>query len=224
MKVGTILRETLRTWLGAFLLAFLLPVGLLSTPCLGQEAEREAHDVPGAYSLTAGMSLEQVQEIAGELQQLNPFTYVADSLPGSHGELETFAMVITPEEGLCRLQATSAVIVDGGDGTVVREKFDRLFEVLWGTHGKHQVVSTLLADSAYQAPHEWMTALLEKEQVLMTLWTLDDGSKLSGGLESIVLSARALKPTEGFLNIDYTFSNWPGCQGRLESAPPVADG
>lgn len=174
-------------------------------------------DPTGAYGLTAGMDLEQVQQVAGELQQLNPFTYIAGSLPGSHPDLETFALVITPEEGLCRLQATSAAIADAGDGTVVREKFDRLFEMLWGAHGKHQVVSTLLADSSHQAPHEWMTALLEKERVLMTLWTLDDGSELSGGLDRVVLSARALKPTEGFLNIDYTFFNWPGCQARLES-------
>ena len=68
----------------------------------------------------------------------------------------------------------------------------------------------------------WMVALYERDRVLMTLWSEDQGSEVPAGVKRIVLSARALKPEEGFLSLDYFFSNWERCKSHFVDSPVLA--
>ncbi len=172
----------------------------------------------GGMALRDGMSREEVEGVLGRVEEVGRYLYLGRTLPEGPPGTETATLVITPEEGLCRVQATSGAIATAGDGASLRQRFDRLLESLWATYGGPRVVDEVAAEGGLEGKERWMAALLARQRVLMTVWTEAQGARLPEGLVSVVLSARALSEREGYLNVDFTFASWPGCQGRIDAA------
>jgi len=187
---------------------------------LGPVVSPETGGEPEApFGLQAGMALEQVEQQLGSVSAVGPFAYLGAAPEGSYEEVASLALIVTPDEGLCRIQATSEVIPTDAAGAEIRRSFGLLLERLWAEHGEPKVLDTLIPESLLGAKDQWMAALLAGDRVVLSLWNRERGSRLAEGLESVVLAARGLKEEQAYLSVEYVFYNWPGCEERLESVP-----
>ncbi|MCB1032498.1 MAG: hypothetical protein KDD47_01530 [Acidobacteria bacterium] len=176
----------------------------------------------GPFGVSEGLDRVEVEAIVGPLEEVGPSVLLATKFDSSFPELESLSFFVSPQQGLCRIQATSEVIPSDGRGRPLRDRFDRLLERLWEVYGHPEVIDRLSAGSAWAGEDAWMVALYERDRVLMTLWSEDQGSEVPAGVKRIVLSARALKPEEGFLSLDYFFSNWERCKSHFVDSPVLA--
>lgn len=198
--------RTLHWWCAAFLWLGAVAAG----------AQEDAPAVPqGPFGLEAGAGREQVEEVLGDLSPVRPAVFMTSSVPGDLPHLETLSLVITPNQGLCRAQATTALFPSTADGAEVRRRFAELQEQLSRTYGEPSLLDTAEAKSAEGG---WMADLRQRRAALVAVWNAAAGAELGHNLESVTLSARALKDDEGFLTVDYVYTIWDYCRPVLEAA------
>ncbi|MEM9290966.1 MAG: hypothetical protein AAGD01_04735 [Acidobacteriota bacterium] len=167
------------------------------------------------FGLHRGSSLEDVESLVGLLSPVSEQDYMAVQIPGSPPLLETLTLTVTPEDGLCRLRASTALLQDPGDGSVVLDAFERLRAPLEQAFGElHTTLDTLLPDSPYAAADQWLAGLRHRHRALLMLWNRESGSALPDSVEHISLAARGYSDREGFLVLEYTFTNWSACEAR----------
>lgn len=181
---------------------------------LGSGTVEEAPPV-GPYGLEERMSLAEVEKVLGAVAPMAPHTYLGSPPEGVLAEISTLTLFLTREDGLCRIQGTSDVIVSDPKGTQLRDRFSRLLEVLWAKYGEPKIVDTLVPDSQWPEDDQWLQALLEGDRVVLSLWNRETGARLADGVISVVLAARGLEPGKGYLHLEHTFSNWAGCEARI---------
>ncbi|MDY7092974.1 MAG: hypothetical protein SX243_08385 [Acidobacteriota bacterium] len=192
---------------------------LVGSLVLGAEGS-QAPVLTGPFGLEAGAGREQVEEVLGELSPVRPAVFMTSSVPGDWPHLETLSLVITPNQGLCRLQATTALFPSAADGAEVRRRFAELQQRLTQSHGEPSLLDTADGKSAGES---WMADLRQKRAALVAVWNAAGGSELGFNLASVTLSARALKDDEAFLTVDYLYTIWDYCRPALEAAEAAAE-
>jgi hypothetical protein len=118
------------------------------------------------------------------------------------------------------VQATTRPLTSDGRGTSIRDYFSALLERLWASLGEPRVVDTLREGSSLGRQDQWLEALQAGDRVVMSFWGKDTGARLPEGTEAVVLAARPLDGSQGFVMVESTFYNWPGCQSLLEHKKP----
>lgn len=209
-------------WAAPVLALALVPM-LGSVPCLALSAAaspvgQKPTVLKGPFGLEAGSGREQIETVLGKLSVLKPSIFMTSSVPGDLPGLDTLTLVVTPNQGLCRIQATSGLLTASSDGAEVRRRFDELRDRLEARFGDYRLVDTLIGAGDGKP---FIAQLLSRERALLAVWSAGSGSTLGFNLESVTLSARALEADQAFLTIDYVYTIWDYCQPSLagESLP-----
>jgi hypothetical protein len=179
-------------------------------------AENKARpDPPAPFGIAMGAKKERVANIVREVE---PFLYVLSDVPKPHEAFTSYSVRIAPKAGVCFIKAFGRDVATNAQGTQLRLEFGLIRAELEAVYGKPVTVDQLQAESTLKQDKDWMNSLLRNERVLGSRWSAEDGSKMKPGIKTIDLVAAARTESEGFLVLEYTFTNIEQCQAELEQA------
>lgn len=168
----------------------------------------------GPFGLEQGMRLERLKQVAG-LKDEGEFLYSTTRLPRTHPDFTDFRLLVTPEQGLCKLTAWTDPIPTNTYGEGVRRKYASLLAALEARYGAHKKFDFLRAGSIWDEPRDWMMGLLREERTLATYWDNEEGSRMSDRLVSVSLRAHAVSTSQGLIQLTYEFENMPACIAEI---------
>ncbi|HBI70685.1 MAG TPA: hypothetical protein DDZ22_17270 [Massilia sp.] len=127
--------------------------------------------------------------------------------------IDEYAVLATPETGVCRIMASANVSVVNGSGDQIKEKVDQLAELMATKYGKHSSKTNYLGEDVYRRnPQYWMMALKEDSAIYGYTWkTGKTEVALPTDIDRIEISAGATQSDSGWAQIRYTFKNMDSC-------------
>jgi hypothetical protein len=158
----------------------------------------------GPFGVRMGMTLE---EIGGKAEEVAPGRYLVATLPKPHSAFSSYVVQVTPRCGLSWVKGIGETIQTNVYGLGVITAFDSLEKKLSDTYGKGERTDTLLPDSIWDEPRDWMQSMLAGERFLMTVWSPEHGCALPNSLVSVGLIAGATDDTHGYISVEYSFEN-----------------
>ena len=175
----------------------------------------------GPFGLWMGISRTEIEAATGRAlreAEEERFLYDTDVLPRGSSRFGSYQLLIAPGVGLCRVRAVSRPIDAGSMGREVVERFEDLAEILESLYGPSGHRDELAEGSRWTGAAQWMMGLASRERTLSAAWLRRDGARLSEGMDSVVLQARAWAPTRGFLVLEYSFQNLDECRDAVLAA------
>jgi hypothetical protein len=163
----------------------------------------------GPFGLDMAMRLADIEKQA-TLKEVAPYQYTTSSLPNGHSDFNHYKLVITPQHGLCKVTANTALIATNVYGTQLHEAYERLFDALVAKYGKTKSYDFLRSGSIWHEPKDWTMALLKRQRDLSAFWTIKE-VQLPDNLGGIRLEAAAMGVEYGVLSLDYDFTNSSAC-------------
>lgn len=173
----------------------------------------------GPFGLAMGLSKQDTEAMIGGLLQPvegAPHLYSTATVPKPHAAFEAYVLQIGSDAGLCQIRAVGADISSSSHGLQVRSAFDDLATDLSDIYGSSKTVDRLLPGSIWDEPEDWMMGLLKQERLLQAEWSSEHGSVLKSDLGDVILVARAKSTDQGYLLLQYTFTNSPECQREIQ--------
>ena len=166
----------------------------------------------GPFGLEMGQSLTQIDNDA---KQAAPNVYTTSEVPKPHSAFELYALKIGKKNGLCWVKAIGKDIGTSAYGIELKSEFNDMKSKLEKAYGKHETTDVLLPGSIWDEPDDFMMAMIKKERFLMAVWDREQGSSLKDNLESIALIASPGGRDEGYLSLEYSFSNKEVCDKEI---------
>ncbi|HET8622270.1 MAG TPA: hypothetical protein VFM14_01780 [Gemmatimonadales bacterium] len=192
-------------------------VTLLPSLVLAQKGEAGN----GPFGLRMGMSaseLRQVLDVKVTEPDQRPLVLQTDRLPKHHDAFEGYLLIVSDKVGLCKIVGLGETISVKPEGKELKSAFEDLERAIERKYGKHLTRDELEANSNLGDKKQWMQALHGKERALAAFWDAEERSTLSDDIFSIVLDARALSESEGYLRLSYAFNNWDRCEAEGKQA------
>lgn len=131
---------------------------------------------------------------------------------------ETYALVATDGQGLCRISTLEDVNVVNDSGDQLKEETDKIAETLALKYGKYTKKYDFAHQDVYRRnPRFWMMALREKSVTYVYLWEPAKGSPaLPNNLASIEISPGSAESGKGWVRIGYEFTNMSACRDEIK--------
>jgi len=173
--------------------------------------------VAGPFGLSKGMTLEEVKKYGAFVSGDSPFTYTAKTLSNGHPDFEIYSIILTPQQGLCKIQAAGKDVKTSSFGSELKEKHNDLVKALsnkYGSPGNN--FDFLRTGSIWKDPQDWMMALLKKERTLASYWSPPERTNLPDSVLSIQLEAAASSGSTGYIRLGYEFDNLDACIAVLK--------
>ncbi len=168
--------------------------------------------VAGPFGLSKGMTLEEAKKYGDFVSGNSPFVYTAKTLAGGHPDFESYSIILTPQQGLCKIQASGKDVNTSAFGDELKAKHIEFVKALsnkYGSPGNNY--DFLRLGSIWKDPQDWMMALLKKERTLASYWSSPERTNLPDSLLSIELVTAALSGSKGYLRLSYEFNNLDAC-------------
>ena len=166
----------------------------------------------GPYGLEMGMSLE---DLNGNPEKIGPDKYVIYTVPEPVSQVESYAVRISPKGGLFWIKAVGKTMSTNPDGSEVRKAFEKVQQETAAVYGNSRSYDFLVDGSTLDQPDDWMQGIINWERVLGALWKKSEWKSLPDSLEEVFVGAEAVSSTQGFISIEYTFSNMNTCEAEL---------
>lgn len=171
------------------------------------------YTIAGPFGLSMGMT---IKDIDSKAQKVAPNVYLTKEVPKPHSAFDEYVVKIGPKNGLCWIKAIGADISTSSYGIELKSAFDEMAGKLKKAYGKGEITGMLLPGSIWDAPNEFMMAMIKQERFLMAIWQKEKGSKLEDGLSEIGLIASASGRENGYLSLEYSFSNKEACNKEID--------
>lgn len=174
--------------------------------------------IAGPLGLNKGMTLEELKKQGAFVSGNQQFVYTAKTIASGHPDFESYTVILTPEQGLCKIQAVSKDIDTSSFGNELQGKYRELVGALskkYGAPGKDY--DFLRAGSIWKEPQYWMMGLLKKERNLDAFWSKPENNDLPDFLGTVSLSAYALSGSKGAIKLSYDFDNIDACMETFKS-------
>jgi hypothetical protein len=193
------------------------------------------------FGLTPGSPLDDVRKAGTFVASETDFTYVAKNLLQGTPDFDSYSVLVTPKQGLCRIVALSGDLYTDGYGRQLKTRFHELTSALASKYGTPRVsldISKTIDLSRNFGlwnlggigidDGDWMDALLLKKRQLSAEWQGGagvvepvvvgmSGSGLPDSLASIALEGRARTPSSAYLRLEYRFKNYGECMTELQA-------
>lgn len=166
----------------------------------------QTKQVVGNGPFGLGMGIKR-DDLEGELEELQPYKFRAKNVPKLHSVFQYYILQITPVQGLSWIKAIGKPISTNPYGIEVRSAFDDLKGKLEKIYGGPEIIDHLMYESIWNEPRDWMQAIENGERRLAAKWENTKSKKLQNDLESIFLYAAAVSDSEGYMAIEYAFTN-----------------
>ncbi len=183
---------------------------MASTPAPPMESVMPIYD--GPFGLKMGL---RKSDFKGELKEVAPYKYVTNTLSKKHSSFIKYVVQIGPKSGLCWIKAIGKDIVTNSYGIEVKSAFKTMESKLKKSYGNNKRHDFLQYGSIWDEPKDWMTGLTKGERILAAIWDKQDGSTLKGNLKDVALAAEGMSREEGYLTIDYSFTNKDACKDEM---------
>ena len=174
--------------------------------------------VAGPLGLNKGMTLEELNKHGSFTPAGQQFVYTSKTLTNGHPDFESYTVILTPEHGLCKLQAAGKNIDSSSYGTELESKFKDLISAMTGKYGSPgKNYDFLRSGSIWNEPKDWMMGLLKKERTLTAFWAPPENSNMPDSLKTIMVEAIALSGSKGYIKLGYDFDNVSECLETLKA-------
>jgi hypothetical protein len=174
--------------------------------------------IAGPLGLSKGMTLEELKKQGAFVSGNQQFVYTAKTITSGHPDFESYTVVLTPEQGLCKIQAVSKDIETSSFGTELEGKYNGLVEAMSGKYGAPgKNFNFLRSESSWKEPQYWMMGLLKKERRLIAFWNKPENNNLPDSLQLIMIETLPLSGSKGFLKLVYEFDNIDACVAVLQA-------
>lgn len=174
--------------------------------------------IAGPLGLNKGMTLEEIKKQGDFVSENQPFIYTAKTIASGHPDFGSYLVILTPEQGLCKILAISKDIETSGFGTELEGKYKSLMDAMSGkyeTPGKNY--DFLRSGSIWKEPQYWMMGLLKKDRTLSAYWSKPENNNLPDSLKSVLIEALPRSGSKGYLTIAYEFDNIDACVAVLRA-------
>ena len=175
----------------------------------------------GPFGLEAGLTQKNIEDMIGAKLKPLPDSvnlYTSDKLPKQNADFEMYGLLISPKAGLCQIRALGKNIDTDSYGLALKSKFEELSNSLSSLYGKADTTDFLLAGSIWKDPQDWMRGLNKKERFLSATWKGTKEIPLKNNIDTISIEARANNSTQGYVYLQYSFTNDEICQAEIEGA------
>lgn len=174
--------------------------------------------IAGPLGLSKGMTLQELKKQGTFAPSNEPFIYTAKKIANGHPDFESYTVIVTPEQGLCKMQALSKDIETSSFGTELESKYQTLTNALsekYGTPTKNY--DFLRAGSIWKDSQDWMMGLLKKERTLTAFWINEGNTNFPDSIKSIKVETVALSGSKGYIILGYEFDNLSECMATLKA-------
>lgn len=174
----------------------------------------------GPFGFAMGLTLDDMKAMTGEKPELVSGTsnkYIISSAPKPNSSFTDYVVTVGNEVGLCSIRGIGRDIATNGFGLQLQSKFDDLSKLLTEIYGDGNKTDSLLSGSIWKDADDWMMGLLKKDRYLISLWK-GDKKPLPNDLKSIALAAQANSRSEGYLLLEYEFTNSDECSNESKAA------
>jgi hypothetical protein len=139
-----------------------------------------------------GFHMGQKKPTIGKIvKEVAPYTFLLDSVPKPHPDLEIYRVTVTPKTGLCAVRGLSPEVATDEDGTQLQLRFERMTSAL---------------ERAYGTPE-----LLGRKFAMWSAKKLPPNSTLS----RITVSTASHSPHSGYIAVQYYFNNRDQCEAEI---------
>ena len=175
----------------------------------------------GPFGLEAGLTQKNIEDMIGAKLKPLPDSvnlYTSDKLPKQNADFEMYGLLISPKAGLCQIRAVGKNMDTDSYGLALKSRFEDLSSSLSSLYGKAETTDLLLAGSIWKEPQDWMMGLNKKERFLSATWKGTKETPLKNNIGAISIEARANSSAQGYVYLQYTFTNDDVCQAEIEGA------
>lgn len=191
------------------------PEPVMATTPVADENVMLAAD--GPFGLAMGMTKEMFK---GHLTPVSTGVYVLDTPPKPHPQFERYVVKISDKTGLCWIKGVGKDIPTNGHGIQLKSEFDDFEKKLDERYGSHKRTDFLVSGSLWDDPQYWMRGLQKEDRYLYSVW--GKGKKpLPNELSEIGLFAGATSGENGYLTLEYSFTNKKSCDRDVETQKDV---
>ncbi|HEV7571085.1 MAG TPA: hypothetical protein VGQ21_06265 [Thermoanaerobaculia bacterium] len=187
----------------------------LSVAQEGAKPDDSTAGLPAPFGIRMGASKQNVGKIDKEVA---PFMFRLTTVPKPHTAFESYIVQITPKAGVCFVKAIGRNVRTSAYGSELRSEFDKIREQLEGVYGKPKIFDFLRDGSIWSEPREWMMSLYQKERLLGARWSEEDGLITKYGINKVFLGSSAASTSEGYIVVEYYFSNTDLCESEVKEA------
>ncbi|MDN5434658.1 MAG: hypothetical protein L0G10_13515 [Acinetobacter sp.] len=160
------------------------------------------------FGLKTGMSLAEVIKVSGVAEVLDKNYYSFKNVPKPYKAFKDYLMLITPQNGLCKVLGWGKPITTNVYGDGIKDEFASLKESLTEKYGTPVGdYNFLRSGSIWKEPNDWTMGLYKEERTLVAAWEPNE----ENGVKNIMLKARANGPNSGQVTLSYELSNSPSC-------------
>ncbi|MEI6873548.1 MAG: hypothetical protein WCL50_00300 [Spirochaetota bacterium] len=174
----------------------------------------------GPFGLDMGMTLDQIRDATGHdvvPSENSPNLYYAIPAKG-HPAFDSYLVQVSPKTGLYYIKAIGKDISTNRYGLSIQTAFDNLKASIEKAYGPSKSEDLLMSKSIWNEPRDWMMGLLKKERYLDADWDKKDGANLPENLASIFLMAHASSTEEGWIGLEYYFSNYEEAKAEIKAS------
>lgn len=167
-----------------------------------------SQETSGPFGFEAGMTKEQIIKIVGEgaVKESDGDTLILTNAPNAHRDFESYALKISPENGLLKIVAMGKNIDTNGFGNELKNAYKDIRAALVNIYGKPNHELNMLSNgSIWFGPEDWMTAVFKKERILACTWI---GLSLPNRIHVMRLDAAAKSKEIGYLYQSYEFEGF----------------
>jgi len=168
--------------------------------------------IAGPFGIEKGMSLK---DIGGDPTDRGNGVYVLSRVPKPHSAFESYGVRISPKCGAYWVKAIGKDITTSVYGTGLKIEFTDMESKLEASYGEHKTSDILMPGSIWDDPKDWMFGVIKKERILIATWDTEKGSCLPAGLKSVDMFVCATGPNNGYIAIEYAFTNMDECEAEL---------
>ena len=172
----------------------------------------------GQFGLEMGDTKRDLEKKGVKLIDVGDYFFMTYKVPKGNSNLKMYSLMITPNNGLCKIMTATEDLPTNDFGTSIKNKFKFFENLLSKKYGENRKSDYVASGSIWNKEKYWTMGLLKKERVLRTEWNSRYGSKLpQNDINNIVLRAGATDVSTGLIAIQYRFSNYSDCNKELES-------
>ncbi|MGO9446636.1 MAG: hypothetical protein ACLPXB_17960 [Thiobacillaceae bacterium] len=186
-------------------------VSLLAVIVLTYGSMAFAQDTPaGPFGFTAGMSREQIIKLVGAsairklpVSMTDPHYFALSTAPIPNPAFETYALTVSPTQGLVRLSAIGVTLETGDTGAELQTAFHGVVSAISRKYGEAKVYDRCSGNSTECDNSEfWMMSLKSKNRELIALWIL---KQPVNGVTAIEAMVNYTTMNSGYIDVQYEF-------------------
>ncbi|MDP3115425.1 MAG: hypothetical protein Q8M98_11750 [Candidatus Cloacimonadaceae bacterium] len=153
----------------------------------------------GPFGLKKGLTLAKLKKFDPNIEKIKEGVYQMRVVPTPHKSFVSYAVVVSPKTGLCKISCASKEIFCNSYGTQLKAEHESIRDALERRYGSYDEMDCLFSGSIWNQPEDFMKSLLLEERTLSSFWDLE--AEVSSALSSFLDTWEYPPTNNGILNI-----------------------